>query len=65
MLRQICLALGPATTPARASQLTSPWYRSLLAFNPQAGLANVSCSTLGLHGAADAQVPAATNFAVL
>ncbi|WP_460500598.1 alpha/beta hydrolase family protein, partial [Hymenobacter agri] len=65
MLRQIYPGLAPATAQARASQLTSPWYRSLLAFNPQAELAKVSCPTLLLHGAADEQVPAATNIAAL
>ncbi|MCI1188048.1 alpha/beta hydrolase [Hymenobacter sp. DH14] len=65
MFRQIYPGLAPATAQARAGQLTSPWYRSLLAFNPQAELAKVSCPTLLLHGAADAQVPAATNLAAL
>lgn len=65
MLRQIYPRLAPATAQARASQLTSPWYRSLLAFNPQAELAKVNCPTLLLHGAADVQVPAATNLSAL
>jgi len=65
MLRQIYPGLAPATAQARARQLTSAWYRSLLAFNPQAELGKVSCPTLLLHGTADSQVPAATNLAAL
>lgn len=65
MLRQIYPGLTPATAQARAGQLTSPWYRSLLAFNPQDQLAKVSCPTLLLHGTADVQVPAATNLTAL
>ena len=65
MLRQIYPGLAPATAQERARQLTSVWYRSLLAFNPQAELAKVSCPTLLLHGAADVQVPAATNLTAL
>ena len=65
MLRQIYPGLAPATAQARASQLTSPWYRALLAFDPQLQLAKVSCPTLLLHGAADVQVPAAINLTAL
>ena len=65
MLRQIYPSLAAAAAQARAGQLTSGWYRSLLAFNPQAELAKVTCPTLLLHGADDAQVPAATNLAAL
>ncbi len=65
MLRQIYPVLAPATAQVRAAQLTSGWYRSLLAFNPQAELAKITCPALLLHGAADAQVPAATNFTAL
>ncbi|MDQ2793693.1 MAG: hypothetical protein M3Y12_06765, partial [Bacteroidota bacterium] len=65
MLRQIYPGLAAATAQARARQLTSKWYRSLLSFNPQAELAKVSCPTLLLHGAADVPVPAATNLSAL
>ena len=65
MLRQIYPGLAPATAQARASQLTSSWYRSLLAFNPQLELAKVTCPTLLLHGNSDALVPAATNLPAL
>ena len=65
MLRQIYPNLAPATAQARASQLTSPWYRALLAFDPQAQLAKVNCPALLLHGTADVQVPAAINLPAL
>ena len=59
MLKQIYPALPPAAAQTRAGQLTSPWYRSCLAFNPQAELGKVGCPALLLHGTADTQVPAA------
>ena len=65
MLKQIYPALTPATAQERARQLTMPWYRSLLAFDPQAGLLKVTCPTLLLHGTADALAPAATNLTAL
>ena len=65
MLKQIYPNLSPATAQTRAGQLTSPWYRSFLTFNPQAELGKVSCPALLLQGTADAQVPTATNLPLL
>jgi dienelactone hydrolase len=65
MLKQIYPALPSAAAQARARQLTSPWYRSFLTFNPQADLAKVACPTLLLHGTADTQVQLAANLPVL
>ncbi|MFC6221929.1 alpha/beta hydrolase family protein [Hymenobacter artigasi] len=65
MLKQIYPALSPAAAQARAGQLTSPWYRTFLTFNPQAELAKVACPTLLLHGTADTQVPLAANLPAL
>ena len=65
MLKQIYPVLSPAVTQTRAGQLTSPWYRSFLNFNPQAELGKVSCPALMLHGTADVQVPTATNLPLL
>ena len=65
MLKQIYPALPAAAAQARAGQLTSPWYRSFLTFNPQAELARVACPTLLLHGTADTQVPLAANLSAL
>lgn len=65
MLRQIYPGLPSATAQTRAGQLTSPWCRSLLAFDPQAQLGKVRCPVLLLHGTADTQVPAAINLPLL
>ena len=65
MLKQLYPALSSAAAQTRAGQLTSPWYRSLLTFDPQAELGKVSCPTLLLHGTEDAQVPPATNLSLL
>lgn len=65
MLKQIYPALSSAKAQTRAGQLTSPWYRSLLTFSPQAELGKVSCPALLLQGTADAQVPTATNLPIL
>ncbi|MBF9142717.1 alpha/beta fold hydrolase [Hymenobacter properus] len=65
MLKQLYPSLPSATAQKRAAQLTSPRYRSLLAYNPQADLGKVSCPTLLLHGAADSQVLPAANLPLL
>ena len=65
MLKQIYPTLPAAVAQERAGQLTSPWYRSFLIFNPQAELTKISCPALLLHGSADAQVSAAVNVPLL
>jgi pimeloyl-ACP methyl ester carboxylesterase len=65
MMKQIYPKLTSAAAQARAGQLTSPWYRSFLTFNPQAELAKVACPTLLLHGTADTQVQLAANLPAL
>ena len=65
MLKQLYPALSPGVAQTRAGQLTSPWYRSFLTFNPQVELGKVNCPALLLHGTADAQVPVATNLPAL
>jgi len=65
MLKQLYPGLPSATAQRRAAQLTSPWYRSRLAYNPQADLGRVRCPTLLLHGTADSQVLTATNLPLL
>ena len=62
MLKQIHPRISPAAAQERAGQLTSPWHRAFLAFNPQTDLAKINCPALLLHGTADAQVPAALNL---
>ncbi|MGI8404047.1 MAG: alpha/beta hydrolase family protein [Thermomicrobiales bacterium] len=43
-------------------QLTSPWYRSFLAYDPAPALRNVTCPVLALIGEKDTQVPAGLNL---
>lgn len=65
MLRQRYSNLDPTVARARAAELTSPWYRFYLKFDPQAGLADVQCPVLLLNGTSDAEVNAAANLAAL
>ncbi|WP_460547539.1 alpha/beta hydrolase [Hymenobacter daeguensis] len=65
MLRQRYPALDPAAARARAVELTSPWYRYYLKFDPLAGLADVQCPVLLLNGTGDVEVNAAANLASL
>jgi pimeloyl-ACP methyl ester carboxylesterase len=46
----------------RAADLTTPRYRSFLAFDPQPSLSDVKCPVLLLHGTDDAEVNAVTNL---
>ena len=65
MFKQIYPGLPAAVAQERAVQLTSPWHRSFLTFDPQTELAKVNCPTLLLHGTEDAQVSAALNIPLL
>lgn len=65
MLRQRYPDLDPAAARARAAQLTTPWHRYYLKFDPQPGLAEVRCPVLLLNGTADAEVNAAVNLSAL
>lgn len=65
MLRQQCPALDATGARLRAAQLTAPWYRQFLAFDPQAALPAVKCPVLLLQGADDTTVPAEPNLELL
>jgi pimeloyl-ACP methyl ester carboxylesterase len=65
MLRQRYPGMDPTDARARAVQLTTPWYRYYLKFDPQPGLADVQCPVLLLNGTGDAEVNAAANLAAL
>jgi pimeloyl-ACP methyl ester carboxylesterase len=65
MLHQRYPDLDPALARARAAQVTTPWYRYYLKFNPQAALADVQCPVLLLNGTGDAEVNAAANLTAL
>ncbi|HEX8507150.1 MAG TPA: alpha/beta fold hydrolase [Hymenobacter sp.] len=65
MLRQRYPGIAPANLQASVALLTSPAYRSYLAFDPQPSLANVQCPVLLLQGEDDAEVNPAQNLALL
>ena len=65
MLRQRHPDLDPATVRTRATELTTPWYRFYLKFDPLASLAQVQCPVLLLQGTDDAEVNAAANLQAL
>jgi fermentation-respiration switch protein FrsA (DUF1100 family) len=57
---------GKLPSPQLDAQLklvSSPWFRSLLEYDPAAGLAKVRCPVLALNGAKDLQVPPQQNLA--
>ncbi len=49
------------TAPAAAAQLTSPWMRFMLDFDPVAALREVRCPVLAIFGSLDTQVPPSSN----
>lgn len=57
--------IDPAMARARAAQLTSPWSRYFLDFDPLLSMRDVRCPVLALNGTADLQVGAATNLPLL
>lgn len=65
MLRQRYPGIAPADVQASVHRLTTPAYRSYLAFDPQPTLAQVRCPVLLLQGDDDAEVNAPVNLALL
>jgi pimeloyl-ACP methyl ester carboxylesterase len=65
MLRQRYPDQDPALLRSRATQLTTPWYRHYLGFDPQPALADVQCPVLLLNGGDDPEVNAAVNLTAL
>ncbi len=65
MLRQRYPNLDPALARARAAELTTPWSRDYLRFDPQAALAGVQCPVLLLNGTDDPEVNAVINLSAL
>jgi dienelactone hydrolase len=57
--------LPEAKAAAAVSEVNSPFFRSLFAYNPQKTLAQVTCPVLALDGSLDLQVPAKENIAAL
>jgi pimeloyl-ACP methyl ester carboxylesterase len=65
LLRSSNAALDEPMARARAVQLTSPWSRFFIDFNPATHLPEVQCPVLLLNGTADLQVAASRNMTVL
>ena len=65
MLRQRYPEQEAALIRSRVEELTTPWYRAYLAFDPQTKLAEVQCPVLLLNGTDDAEVNAALNLTAL
>ncbi|WP_310397403.1 CocE/NonD family hydrolase [Hymenobacter sp.] len=65
MLRQRYPGIAPADMQASVHLLTTPAYRSYLAFDPQPTLAQVHCPVLLLQGDADTEVNGAINLPLL
>jgi dipeptidyl aminopeptidase/acylaminoacyl peptidase len=65
LLRSSNTALSESMARARAVELTSPWSRYFLDFNPATRLPQVACPVLLLNGTADLQVAAGRNMSVL
>jgi dipeptidyl aminopeptidase/acylaminoacyl peptidase len=65
LLRSSNTALSESMARARAVELTSPWSRYFMDFNPATRLPEVQCPVLLLNGTADLQVAAGRNLSVL
>ncbi|SHI29858.1 hypothetical protein SAMN02745146_0426 [Hymenobacter daecheongensis DSM 21074] len=65
LLRQSNADIDPDMARARAVQLTTPWYRYFVDFDPQRNMAGVKCPVLALNGTADLQVTAGKNLSAL
>ena len=65
MLRQRYPSIAPADVQTSVQTLTTPAYRSYLAFDPQATLPQVKCPVLLLQGENDTEVNAPVNLALL
>ncbi|WP_167852149.1 alpha/beta hydrolase family protein [Hymenobacter elongatus] len=65
MIRLNNADIDPTMARARAAQLTSPWYRYYLDFDPKAKLGEVHCPVLALNGNEDLQVTANKNLSIL
>jgi len=65
LLRSTNTDIDEPMARARAVQLTSPWSRYFLDFDPASRLAQVKCPVLLLNGTADLQVSASRNLSAL
>jgi len=65
LLRSSNSAMDEPMARARAAQLTSPWARFFIDFDPAARLSLTRCPVLLLNGTADLQVAAGRNMSIL
>ena len=65
MLRQHYPQVSVAEARARAEELTNPWHRYYLRFDPAQELYKVKCPVLLVQGESDAEVEAADNLPAL
>ncbi|MDB5236189.1 MAG: hypothetical protein JWR44_3182 [Hymenobacter sp.] len=65
MLRQRYPTLDPAIARRRATEITAPWYRYYLKFDPQLALPEVKAPVLLLNGTEDTEVNVLTNLPAL
>jgi pimeloyl-ACP methyl ester carboxylesterase len=61
-LREKLAGLPEAQINAQIKQLTSPWFRYFIAYDPAAALQKVKCPVLALNGEKDLQVPPKQNL---
>lgn len=57
--------IPPAQLDAQIKQLTSPWMRYFIAYDPAPALAKVKCPVLAINGEKDLQVPPKLNLPVI
>lgn len=50
---------------AQARQLTTPWWRFFLTYDPRTALREVQCPVLAINGSLDVQVPSGPNLRVI
>ncbi len=58
-------ALSDAAMQAQFAQITSPWFRYFLTYDPRPTLQKVACPVLAINGALDLQVPPAEDLAAI
>ncbi|PKV63413.1 alpha/beta hydrolase [Pontibacter ramchanderi] len=61
--KQLQLMLSPQAENAVVAQITTPWMRYFLAYDPAPALRQLRMPVLALNGSKDLQVPAAPNLA--
>ena len=62
--RKLSELTGPQAD-ADYREMTSPWYRYFLAYDPATALRKVSCPVLAINGDKDTEVPASLNLAAI